>query len=509
MRLNQRKAGIFLNYIYEGIRVLTMLVYTPVILRLLGSSEYGLYQLVSSTVAYLSLLELGFGGAYVRYHSRYYVNEDEDGIARLNGMFMIVFSVMAGIALTSGLIMTFGAGVLFADGLTASELEQAKVMMAILVGGMVLTFPNTVFSCYVSAHERFVFQKLLNVVQSLLNPCLTLPLLLLGYGSVAVVAISAGLTAVTLAVNAFYCFKRLKMRFSFRNLQLSVLKEMGAFTFFIFLNEIIDQVNWSVDTFLLGRVYGTAIVTTYGIGAQVNALYRQISTSVASVFAPRVNRIVARTDDNRSLTQMMIRVGRVQFLILALVLSGFLFFGKEFIRLWAGEGFEHSYLVALILIVPLTIPLIQNLGIEIQRAKNKHRVRSVVYACFAVFNVAISMFLLRKWGAVGAAIGTSVSLLLGNVVFMNWYYHKRIGLDMIAFWKAIIQFVPALLIPVVFGGVYTHFVHVVGWRSLMLAAVVYTCVYVLSMWLFGMNDYEKELVISTVRMITRRGRKHD
>ena len=53
-------------------------------------------------------------------------------------------------------------------------------------------------------------------------------------------------------------------------------------------------------------------------------------------------------------------------------------------RMWGGKGYEDSYYVALWLIIPVTVPLIQNLGIEIQRAKNKHQARAVVYFFIAI-----------------------------------------------------------------------------------------------------------------------------
>ena len=64
MRLDQRKMGVLLTYVSEAIKILTTLVYTPLMLRLLGDNEYGLYQTVNSTVLYLGLLSLGFGSAY-------------------------------------------------------------------------------------------------------------------------------------------------------------------------------------------------------------------------------------------------------------------------------------------------------------------------------------------------------------------------------------------------------------------------------------------------------------
>lgn len=494
MRLDQRKAGVLLTYISEVIKVATTLLYTPLMLELLGDSEFGLYQTVTSTVMYLSLLSLGFGSAYVRYHSRYKVKDDEEGIARLNGMFILIFSGMSLLCLICGGVMIANARLIFGENLTDGELLRAKLMMAVLIVSMAITFPNSVFNCFVTAHEKFVFQKLLIVVQNLLNPCLTLPLLLLGYGSVSVVAVTAVLTAVVFVANLIFCLRKLRMRFAFRGLEFSLLKEMGAFTFFIFLNQIIDQVNWAVDKLLLTRMISPAIVATYSVGAQINSLYLQMSTAVSNVFIPRVNQIVAGSNDNRELTKLMTKVGRVQFLILALVLTGFVFFGKAFINLWTGAGTADAYYVALFLIIPVTIPLLQNLGIEIQRAKNMHRARSVVYTCLAAGNVVLSIGLIQLWGVVGAAAGTGIMLVLGNGLFMNWYYHKKIGLDMIAFWREIIRFVPALLLCAILGAVYAYFVPVNSWVMLLISAAAYTVVYCLVMWLLGMNGYEKHLV---------------
>ena len=501
MRLDQRKMGVLLTYVSEAIKILTTLVYTPLMLRLLGDNEYGLYQTVSSTVAYLSLLSLGFGSAYVRYHSRYRVREDHDGIARLNGMFMLVFASMSVICLVAGGVMIGNARAVFGDKLTNAEVHQAKLLMAVLVLSMAVTFPNSVFDCYVTAHEKFIFQKLLIVVQNLLNPCLTLPLLFLGYGSVAVVTVSAVLTLVVFVSNLCFCLKKLKMKFAFRGLEFSLLKEMGAFTFFIFLNQIIDQVNWAVNKFLLVRMIGPAIVTVYSVGAQINSLYVQMSTAVSSVFIPKVNQIVASSDDNRELTQLMAKVGRIQFIILALILTGFTFFGKPFIGLWAGAGKEQAYHVALLLMFPVTVSLVQNLGIEIQRAKNMHRARSVVYACLAVGNVMVSILLIPHLGVIGAAAGTAIALVVGNGLFMNWYYHKKIGLNMIAFWKEIIKLVPAVAVVCLFGWLYTWLVPVKSWLMLALSAGLFAAVYALVIWLLGLNPYEKQLAKKMLRKL--------
>ena len=504
MQVNQRKAGVILSYAGQMAKIIVSVIYTPVMLRLLGQSEYGLYQLVYSVVSYLGLLSLGFGSSYMRFYSRYKAQKDEDGVSRLNGMFLVIFMSISLVCILCGGVMLNNIRAIFGKGLTDSEYATARVLMALLVVNLALTFPNSVFSCVITAHEKFLFQKLLILLQNICNPLLALPLLIMGYGSIGMVLATTVLTLLVLGLNIYYCFHHLHVQFCFRGFQLGLLKEMWIFTFFIFMNQIIDQINWSVDKFLLGRFAGTTAVAVYGVGGQVNSMYVEFSSAVSNVFVPRVNRIVAESDDNAELTRLFTKVGRIQFMILGLVLSGFIFFGKPFIKVWAGAEYAESYNVALLLIAPVTIPLIQNLGIEIQRAKNMHKARALVYLAIAIANVFISIPLIKVNGPIGAALGTAISLVAGNVVFMNWYYHARMGMNMFYFWKKIMRLIPALIVPCITGFAIMKFGNITKYVQLGAFILIYTAIYGLSMYFLGMDRAEKELVIAPIKKIVKK-----
>ena len=251
--MNERKTGIILSYIGQAIKILVNLIYTPVMLRLLGQSEYGLYQLVFSVVSYLSLLSLGFGSSYLRFYSRYKVKDDTDEIARLNGMFMTIFTTISVICIFCGILMIANIQQIFGTGLSYSEYKTARVLMALMVFNLALTFPNSVFNCAITAHEKYIFQKSLVILENICSPFLSIPLLIMGYGSIGMVLVTTILTVAIFISNIYFCLKKINMRFIFKGFQFSLLKEMWIFTFFIFLNQIIDQINWSVDKFLLGR----------------------------------------------------------------------------------------------------------------------------------------------------------------------------------------------------------------------------------------------------------------
>jgi len=494
MKVNQLKAGAALSYITMVLGYVISIIYTPIMLRLLGQSEYGLYNLVVSVVSYLGLLSFGFGSAYIRYYSRYEVNDDQENIAKLNGMFLVVFSVIGVIAVLAGTILVFNIDLILGEKVTIDELSTAKVLMAIMVVNIALSFPASVFNSYVTANEEYIFQKISQMVKLVVNPFVMLPVLLMGYKSVGMVVVTTCLTIAIELVNIIYCFKKLKMRFDFSHFDLPLMREMTIFSSYIFMNMIIDQINWNVDKFIIGRFRGTVAVAVYGLAAQLNTYYLSLSTAISGVFIPRVNRLVATNDGNEELTHLFTRVGRVQFIILFLICSGLIFFGQPFIYMWAGPEYRETYPIALLLIIPVTIPLIQNLGIEIQRAKNMHQFRSWVYLFIAIGNIIISIPLTKAYGGVGAACGTAIALLIGNGILMNWYYHRRVGLNMIFFWGQIMRFVPALFPPIIVGIVIVRFVDLYNIVAFLVCGLSYTIVYCISMWFLGMNQYEKNLI---------------
>ena len=502
--MKQRKIGVILTYIAQLINILSRLLYTPIMLRLLGQSEYGLYQLVASVVSYMSLLSFGFAGSYMRFYNRMKVEDDEKGIAKLNGMFMLIFLVVSALCILCGGIMVGNITWIFGTGVTTEEYPLARALMVIMVVELAMTFPNSVFDCITSSEEKFFFQKLLVVLQNLLNPFIALPLLFAGFGSVGVVVVTAALTLARLIMNIWYCVGKLHAKFCFKSFDFGLLKEMFIFTSFIFISMIVDQINWSVDKVLLGRMNGTDSVAVYGVGSQLNALYLYSSAAIAYVFTPQVNRLVAEKREDFALTELFAKVGRIQFIVLSLLVTGFGFFGKVFVELWAGEGYEAAYYVALILMLSVTIPQIQNLGIEVQRAKNLHKVSAVVYLFIAVANIFISIPCIMRWGEVGAAIGTAISLIVGNSLFMNWYYHRKVGLDIGYFWMQIVRIIPGLIIPVACGILLTYFVPIEGVLELIVYAGIYVVIFGISMWLLGMNATEKGMFTQIIKKLRKR-----
>ena len=408
-----------------------------------------------------------------------------------------------------GLYISEHLEIVFKDGLTASEYSLAQKLLILLTINLAISFPMSVFADIISAHEQFVFLKLLGIVKTVCSPLLAIPLLFAGYRSVAIVTITIVLALFTDTTYLLFVIGHLKEKFVFRSFEKGLFREIFTYTSFIAINMIVDQINWNIDKLLLARYKGTVSVAVYSVGYTLNNYYSMISTAISGVFTPLVHRIIsdAHSDlivQKKQLTDLFTRVGRVQFLILVLVASGLIFFGKPFIRFWAGEGYGDAYYVVLLLTVPATVPLIQNVGIEIQRAENKHKFRSIVYLLMALVNLGISMVFCQWWGAIGSALGTAISLVFANGVLINIYYQKKCNIDMISFWKSILRMFKGLIVPIIVGVLIMMFVKFNSLIQLTCWIVLYSAVYCVNIWTFSMNDYERGLVTKPIKSLVQK-----
>lgn len=509
----QIKAGIFLQYLQMALSIIINLIYTPIMLNLLGDSEYGLYNLASSIISYLTLLSLGFNASYIRFYSRFKKQGDDEKIKKLNGLFIIFFSAMGLISFVAGMILSFNIGIFFNETYTVNDLQIAKVLMIFLSINLAMSFPASVFGSYIISQEKFIFQKLVNIGKTVISPCLCIAVLYLGYGSIGMVIVTTIVVFIIDIINVCYCFKYLKMRFSFRNIPKGLFKEISIFSLFIALNEIVNQINWQTDKLILGKMISASAVAIYAVASTINTMYMNFSSAISGVFIPRIHKIVNEneSDMNKKLTELFIKVGRIQFFVMMLILSGFIIFGKFFLELWTKNTVDYSlvYVITLLLIVPTTVPLIQNVGIEIQRAKNLHKFRSIAYLIMAILNVIISIWFCSMWGIIGTTLGTTISIVISNVIIMNIYYHKKCGINICAFWQSILRAFLGMIIPFGVGVIIIILIPITNIWMFFCLIVIYSLIYCSCIYIFSLNITEKGYIKSILNKIFKKRIKND
>ena len=331
---SQRKNGAILSYITIIINTVIQFLYTPFLTRMLGQGEYGLYSLVSSVIGYLTVLDLGFGNAIIVFTVKYRTQGRYEDEKKLHGMFSVIYLIIGILSAGIGIILSFFAGQIFGNSMTGDELGKAQIMMLILTFNVCLTFIFSIYSSIITANEQFVFQKIVTILSAIMKPLIMVPLLFLGFKSLAMCVVLTIVNILASISNYWFCKKRLKIQITFKGFDGALLGIIISYSFYIFLTVIVDKVNWNADHFILGIVCGTIQVSVYSVASQLTQLFLNLSTAISNVFLPKISQMVARNESTETLTSEMIKVGRLQFLIINLMATGLIIFGKPFIIWW-------------------------------------------------------------------------------------------------------------------------------------------------------------------------------
>lgn len=495
--MNQLKAGAALNYVSICLNMVVGLIYTPYMLRMLGQSEYGLYSLAASIIAYLTVLDLGFGNAIVRYTAKFRAEGKQKEQEEMFGMFFILYIGIGVIAMIAGSVLSLNVENMFSRAMTETEVHRTRIMLWLMTFNLAFTFPMSIWGSIMSAYERFVFQRIVSIVRSVLNPVVMILLLVVGYKAVAMVVVTTVFNVATLLVNWWYCKYRLIIKVRFAKFKWGFLKEVSIYSFWIFLNAIMDRIYWSTGQFVLGIYKGSTAIAVYAVAVQLLNMYMLFSTAITGVLLPKITAMVVKGNNEKEISDLFIKVGRIQYIIVVFILSSFIVFGKPFIKLWAGSNYVDSYYVCLFFFIPFTIDLIQNLGISILQARNRLKFRSLLLVFVASSSLLLSVVLAKKYGYYGCAFSTGLGLLIGQGLILNIYYCCKEHIDIPSFWKEILKMSVVPFFVIIIGLLVTNssLFNNISLFAFVVSCVFFLIVYGVAFWFLSMNKSERDLVI--------------
>ena len=493
--MNQRKLGIFLSYLNIALQAVIGFLYVPILLHYIGKSEYGLYQLMGSLIAYFSIMDFGLSAAVIRFYAKYKALKDSIGMENILAISVRGYGAVTVLALAIGFVCYGFLDVIFVGSMTVSEVNEAKQIFLLLLLNIVITLSTMVFRSVINAHERFFFLKGMETIQLVMQPILVVLVLQHHPSAFSVAAVQTVLNLLLSGARVYYCFHDLHVKIHFHYWSPELFSEFKKLALSVFVVTLIDQVFWKTNQIILGIISGTAAVAVYSIASLIYMNYMALSTAISGVYLPHVTGMVARKEPIRNLSELFIQIGRWQYYLLALVATGFIIFGKQFIALWAGPGFEDSYIITLLIILPFTVDLIQNIGLAIMQAMNRYDFRARIYFVTGVLNLLLAIPLGIKYGGIGCAVATGISMIVGNGFIMNWYYAKEMHLAIASFWKQIgkISFITFMCLVIGYW-VNTYIGPYGGIYPFILKVVMYTILYVVMIYFFAMNLSEREKV---------------
>ncbi len=505
---SELKTGAALNYVSIVVHLATSFFLTPFVIKSLGVEEYGLFMLSSSIIVWLALTDFGLGGTVNKYVATYHAKGEKEQEAHFLGQSMMLFSALGLLTLLVGVVCFFYLDTFFPD-LDTQQHETLEIMYLLTLGNLILAFPLRPLGCVPGAYLKFIVPGAVSLGFSLFNTALTVLLLFWGYKAIGLTVLGVGMGVARLLWGLYYTIRCLGVRLVFRKPDIPLYRELFVFSFWILLNQLMDLFYWRAGTPILASLSSMTAVAIFTIGIQFSQYFMTASTAISGVIGPKIMHMVALDASKEELTRMMVRVGRLQVVILMLILCGFAIYGETFLELWVGssigEGIQAAWLGALIVLIPLTLPLTQNMGLALLQAMNIHKGRAIILFYSSVICVVLGVLLSHFYGALGMFVGTATSLTIGQGIMINIYYHRKTGLNMFVFFKK--TFGP-LILPValflVVGVVMTYFLQANTWLEFFAQAGCYGVLGILILFFLYLNRDERNIFTSPFLNLLRK-----
>jgi len=479
---NDRKQigfGAILSYISIGLNALYGLAIAPFILGVLGEDNYGVYQSIASLSATIAVLDVGVSSTVQRYVAVFVAkNEKTNKIENYVGMAAIQSSVIAGLILLVGGIIISILPSLYVT-FSESQIVQAKWLLFVLVLNLVLhTFEN-VFQGAISGHNDFLFVNSSRIISLIVRIAAILILLPIFPNALVIAIIMCTIEAILIIVEGMYLKRKYGICPKVHKWEGLLFKESLIYTLIVFLQSLIAQIDNNLDNVVIGAEMGAKYVTVYSFGLSIYAMFTQLSVAISGVMLPTVAKRIENKATYSELENLVIRIGKIQFILLGAALSGFIVLGKEFINLWLGTGFEDVYGITLVLMTPTIFELSQNVSLSILRAENKISVRLKALGIGAFINLLITVFGVRRYGYFAACFGTAMSVTIGSLVLMNIYYYKQYKFNPIRIYgsimgKTLLCLLPAMICTYV---IKTTVFSVTDWGRFLLIILCFMLVY--------------------------------
>lgn len=493
------KSGIVLSYIGLALRFSVGFFLSPFVLAQLGKSEYGVYMVAGTIVSWLAMSDFGLTASTTKFVSEYQAKGDAEGEAHHLGQMAAIFSIIGIFVLAAGLCIYPFLGDIF-DKFTPEELRIARVLYLLSLFNCALTFPSRSLGGISEARQKFRLPGLVGLFFAIVNVIGTVVLLLAGFKSIGLTVFSVSFGVVGLIWNIIYCFGILKARMTWNGWDPKLCRTIFSFSVWMFLDRLINIMNTGSGGFIIGMTQGAEEVTVYSYGLTIFQHFYTASGCIAGFFLPKVVGMVVKGASNEEQTSLMIRVGRAQLIVLACLFFGIILFGREFFHLWIGktlgERTKDCWFVTIAILIPYGFLLLQALGWQIMQARNCMKYRVSVLTVSAFLSLIAGYILSIHYGCLGLAIGTCISIILGQGLFMNWFYWKKLGLNIPRFFKETLQrawlWVPILLLAA--WGLNNLFA-TPQWSTFFLKISLFTLIYILTISLLYASREEKQLFL--------------
>jgi len=339
-------------YAKMGITVFISLYTTRLILNALGTSDFGIFNLVGGAIAMLGFLNAAMASASQRFMS---YSEGEGDKEKQKRIFNISFILHFAIAILMGIVLLF-VGWFFYNGIlniAPDRMYAAKVIYGSLIVSTIFTVMTVPYDAVLNAHENMLYYSIVGVVESLLKLLVALAVLsssgdkLILYG-----ILMACIPLLTITAMRIYCHKKYEecIISPRKYWDKHLMKEMRGFAGWNLMSSFASMIGNYGQGIILNVFFGTRLNAAQGIANQING---QVST-FSNTLMKALNPVIAKSEgagDRELMMRATMMGSKISFFLLMFFYVPILLEMSYLLNLWLVDIPEFAIVFTVLLLI--------------------------------------------------------------------------------------------------------------------------------------------------------------
>jgi O-antigen/teichoic acid export membrane protein len=477
------------QYLATAISVLTGLALVPFIVSHIGLASFSLWALVNGIFGTMGLLDAGLSPTLTKKSAELLAKNDQE---KLKENASAILTLYLGVGFIAFLIIC-GLAIFARDlfHVPPDSIPAFRVVLLIVAAQLALSFPLSTWSGITAGLQDYHISAVIGVVINLLKFTLTLVLLRFGFGLISLIWLGFAANVFTGLGYVVWVKRRLpalRLRPTLRHL--GQIGELTRFSGSMFIWGIAGRVVLESDRIIIGFFLPITAVGVYEIGLRICNYSRNVLYPVFTLL-PAASDLSARNEAER--LQKLYLVGTKYFLLLyAFVASGLFLFGRQFIHLWIGPGFDTSVVILFILLAG-NIYQSQNVVAHVLLpGMGRLRAFTWIMASYPILNLTLSVIFIRRWGLVGVAAATAATYFIAETIFMYFIsgiFRLRVSRII---WSCHVPVLAILTPAVLLTLKFKAFTPLPSWRGLITGLTVFSTCFGVAFLVYGLAGAERE-----------------
>ncbi len=418
-RSSQIIKNVLMNWVAFAATIITGFLMSPFLVHNLGDAVYGVWVLLGSLVGYMGLLDFGLTVSTVKYVAEHRARGDQEAINKVMSGSLAVYSAVGLLTLFIGGAVSFYFNDIFNSPLSRNVAAAAVILATI---NQAISFPAAVFVGMIRGYQRYDLDAGVTAVTIAVRSALVVVLVKMGYGILALSAVTFAFDIVRMAYLAWWCYRlNPAIVIARKYIDAAHLRTLLGYSSLVFVIVIAKRMIFFTDSIVVGAFLSTAAVTAYFVGNRLVLYLHSLVSEMVGVLTPAASDLDAR-NQHGAIKELVI-ISTKYTLLLALPASAIFFIlGGIFIELWMGPAYKGSWLIMIILTAGILAHLIEMPSHTMLLGRGKHRIVAKLTFAQAIANLGLSLLLVKPLGMKGVALGTSIPMIVFTAIAIPVYF---------------------------------------------------------------------------------------